>query len=73
MANIRKHHKKAVEHHEHADRWWILYASFKGWSPDVGGKEAIWRVPINGGVAVQMTNEVMRKGRRKESSIHCDS
>jgi Tol biopolymer transport system component len=40
------------------DSQWVLYASFKGWSPDVGGKETIWRVPINGGEPVQVTKQV---------------
>jgi Tol biopolymer transport system component len=40
------------------DSQWVLYASFKGWSPDVGGKESIWRVPINGGEPVQVTKQI---------------
>jgi Tol biopolymer transport system component len=40
------------------DSQWVLYASFKGWSPDVGGKETVWRVPIDGGEPVQLTKEI---------------
>lgn len=40
------------------DSQWVLYASFKQWSPDVGGKETIWRVPIDGGEPVQVTKEI---------------
>lgn len=40
------------------DSQWVLYGSFNQWSPDVGGKETIWRVPIDGGEPVQVTKQI---------------
>ena len=40
------------------DSRWVVYASFRGWSPDVGGRPMIWRVPIEGGEPVQITQDI---------------
>jgi Tol biopolymer transport system component len=40
------------------DSRWVVYASFRGWSPDVGGSQTIWRVPIEGGEPVQITKDI---------------
>lgn len=33
----------------------VVYASFANWTPAIGGKPTLWRVPINGGAPVQLT------------------
>ena len=33
-----------------------MYASFPNWSPGLGGKSTIWRVPIDGGQAIQLSD-----------------
>ncbi|MBV8898188.1 MAG: protein kinase [Acidobacteriaceae bacterium] len=39
------------------DSRWVVYASFQGWSPSVGGRPMIWKVPIDGGEAIQVTKD----------------
>ncbi len=39
------------------DSRWVVYASFQGWSPGIGGKPMIWKVPIQGGEPIQVTND----------------
>ena len=39
------------------DGRWVVYASFTEWSPGIGGKPSIWKVPIDGGIAVQITQQ----------------
>lgn len=40
------------------DSQWVVYASFQGWSPGIGGRPMIWRVPIDGGQAIQLTKDI---------------
>lgn len=35
----------------------VLYAAFAGWSPGIGGRPTIWRIPVDGGAALQLTHE----------------
>ncbi len=41
-----------------ADGRWIVYASFSGWSPGIGGHPSLWRVPVGGGRPDQLTHDV---------------
>jgi serine/threonine protein kinase/Tol biopolymer transport system component len=40
------------------DSRWVVYASFQGWSPGIGGRSMIWRVPIDGGSPFQITQDI---------------
>ncbi len=40
-----------------ADGQYVIYTSFVGWSPAIGAKPSLWRVPIGGGKAVQLSNQ----------------
>ncbi len=40
------------------DSQWVVYASFQGWSPGIGGRPMIWRVPIDGGKPIQVTKDI---------------
>ncbi|MEO8125653.1 MAG: protein kinase [Bryobacteraceae bacterium] len=40
-----------------ADGNWILYTSFAGWSPGIGGQPSLWRIPVNGGNPQQLTRD----------------
>jgi Tol biopolymer transport system component len=40
-----------------ADGRWVVYASFADWSPGVGGEPTLWKVPIDGGEAVEISRE----------------
>ncbi len=40
------------------DSRWVVYASFQGWSPGIGGRPMIWRVPIDGGEPIQVTKDI---------------
>lgn len=33
----------------------VIYASFADWTPGTGGEPTLWRVPIDGGQAIQLT------------------
>jgi Tol biopolymer transport system component len=35
----------------------VLYASFANWSPGIGGKPTLWKVPIDGGEAVELSRQ----------------
>jgi serine/threonine protein kinase len=35
----------------------VIYASFADWTPGIGGEPTLWRVPIEGGEAVQVTQQ----------------
>jgi Tol biopolymer transport system component len=35
----------------------VVYTSFTGWTPGIGGEPNLWRVPIGGGEAVQVTQQ----------------
>jgi len=35
----------------------VVYASFADWTPGIGGEPTLWRVPIEGGKAVQVTQQ----------------
>jgi eukaryotic-like serine/threonine-protein kinase len=35
----------------------VVYASFADWTPGIGGEPTLWRVPIDGGEAVQVTQQ----------------
>ena len=35
----------------------VVYTSFAGWTPGIGGEPTLWRVPIDGGEAVQVTRQ----------------
>jgi Tol biopolymer transport system component len=35
----------------------VIYASFADWTPGIGGEPALWRVPIDGGEALQVTHQ----------------
>ena len=35
----------------------VIYASFADWTPGIGGEPTLWRVPIDGGEAVQVTQQ----------------
>lgn len=37
------------------DSRWVFYGSYREWSPAIGGKPAVWKVPIDGGEPVQIT------------------
>ncbi len=39
------------------DGKWVLYAAFAGWSPGIGGQPSLWKIPVDGGYAVQLTRE----------------
>lgn len=39
------------------DGRWVVYASFEGWSPEIGGNDSIWRVSIDGGEPVRITKD----------------
>jgi Tol biopolymer transport system component/tRNA A-37 threonylcarbamoyl transferase component Bud32 len=39
-----------------ADSRWVIYGSFREWSPAIGGKPTLWKVPIDGGEPVQVTD-----------------
>lgn len=34
----------------------VVYASFRNWSPGIGGKPTLWRVPIDGGQPVPLSD-----------------
>ncbi|HEY3841244.1 MAG TPA: protein kinase [Bryobacteraceae bacterium] len=38
------------------DGKWVIYVSFSGWSPGIGGTPNLWKTPINGGAPVQVTS-----------------
>ena len=38
-----------------ADSRFVIYASFTNWSPGIGGKPTLWKVPINGGKPSQLS------------------
>jgi Tol biopolymer transport system component len=40
-----------------ADGQWVIYASFLGWSPAIGGRPSLWKVPLQGGEPVQLSKE----------------
>ncbi len=40
-----------------ADGRYVIYVSFVGWSPSIGSTPSIWRVPIEGGKAVQLIDQ----------------
>jgi serine/threonine protein kinase/Tol biopolymer transport system component len=40
-----------------ADSRFVVYASFRNWSPAIWGKPALWRVPIDGGSPAPVTEE----------------
>jgi Tol biopolymer transport system component len=35
----------------------VIYTSFADWTPGIGGEPTLWRVPIDGGDAVQVTQQ----------------
>jgi serine/threonine protein kinase/Tol biopolymer transport system component len=35
----------------------VIYASFADWTPGIGGEPTLWRVPLDGGAAVQVTQQ----------------
>ena len=35
----------------------LIYAAFAGWSPGIGGHPTLWRIPVDGGEALQLTHE----------------
>ena len=35
----------------------VIYASFADWTPGIGGEPTLWRVPIDGGEAIQVTQQ----------------
>lgn len=35
----------------------VIYTSFTGWTPGIGGEPNLWRVPVDGGDAVQVTQQ----------------
>jgi Tol biopolymer transport system component len=35
----------------------VIYASFADWTPGIGGEPTLWRVPIDGGQAIQVTQQ----------------
>jgi serine/threonine protein kinase/Tol biopolymer transport system component len=37
------------------DGRWVVYGSFRDWSPAIGGKPTLWKAPIDGGAPVQIT------------------
>jgi serine/threonine protein kinase/Tol biopolymer transport system component len=37
------------------DGKWVVYVSFSGWSPGIGGTPILWKISINGGPPVQIT------------------
>jgi len=37
------------------DGRWVVYASFSGWSPGIGGQPMLWKIPVDGGAAVNQT------------------
>jgi Tol biopolymer transport system component len=39
------------------DGKWVVYASFAGWSPGIGGRPMLWKIPIDGGVAIRLTED----------------
>lgn len=39
------------------DSRWVVYASLQNWSPGIGGRPMVWRVPIDGGAAIQITKD----------------
>jgi Tol biopolymer transport system component len=59
-----------------ADGRGVLYANFAHWSPGIGGRQSIWRVPIDGGEPVAVTGEITScpsvspDGRKFVSSYH---
>jgi Tol biopolymer transport system component len=40
-----------------ADSRFVVYASFRNWSPAIWGKPALWRAPIDGGPPAPVTEE----------------
>jgi Tol biopolymer transport system component len=40
-----------------ADGRFVLYGSFNEWSPGLGGKPTIWKVPIDGGESIAVSQE----------------
>ncbi len=40
-----------------ADGNWIVYTSFAGWSPGIGGQPSLWRIPVSGGHSEQLTRD----------------
>jgi serine/threonine protein kinase len=40
-----------------ADGRSVVYASFADWSPAVGGEPTLWKVPIDGGTAVEISQQ----------------
>jgi len=51
----------------------VIYASFQDWSPVIGGRPQLWKVPIDGWTATQLTSDavslphVSPDGRRMEA------
>jgi len=39
------------------DGRWLVYASFADWAPGVGGTPTLWKVPIEGGGAVELSRQ----------------
>ena len=39
------------------DGRWVVYASFSGWSPGIGGQPMLWKIPVDGGDAVNQTTD----------------
>ncbi len=35
----------------------VIYASFADWTPGIGGEPTLWRVPLDGGQAIQVTQQ----------------
>jgi Tol biopolymer transport system component len=40
-----------------ADGRSVVFASFTNWSPGIGGEPTLWKVPIDGGVPVQVSSQ----------------
>ena len=57
-----------------ADSRFVVYASFRNWSPAIWGKPTLWRVPIEGGQPSPITEEAASfpKVSPDGSKIACD-
>jgi eukaryotic-like serine/threonine-protein kinase len=42
-----------------ADGREVIYSSFQDWSPVIGGKPMLWKVPIDGGTASPLTSDAL--------------
>ncbi len=42
-----------------ADGRWVIYCSFQDWSPVIGGRPQLWKVPIDGGEASRLTSDAV--------------